>query len=441
MKWTTISVTNSAGTCGLQNCRGLSVLVPLLLILCRPLFGAGVIVRFAPDSPDVGPFPTDALTIADAQQKTGRRMNLPLPDCQAQPSACQDVAAINDLDGFSIAPRIRARFASEIDPDTLSEGLFLVVLNNLTSEEYGLAWTGATIPLNQLIYDPETLSLYAKPDVVLEQHRRYALIVTSAVRDARGDAVGPDPDFVRCVNQRSNSYCDELTWLIEPIRIVAERFGGARRIVAASVFTTMSATTWMEAARDLLPSFPTATRLAGPRSVFNAQEVASIVWRGQNRISPPGFADTDLRADLLEGVGRIGFGSYRSPRFLNQQQLIPAVPTAVALEPPAQTEEIVFNAFIPASSKPASGYPVVIAPHSFGFGFAYYIAGAMATAGYATLTINAVGNGFGPEGRLLITEKNGTITDLPARGRSVDLNRDGAFGNGEGCGGLGSFGA
>src|SRR5262245_54943613 len=122
------------------------------LMLCCPLRGAGVVVRFAPGTPDVGPFPADALTIADAQQKTGRRMNLPLPDCQAQRSACQDVAAINDLDGFSIAPRIQVRFSGAINPDTLREGVFLVVLNNLTGEEYGLAWTGATIPLNQLIY-------------------------------------------------------------------------------------------------------------------------------------------------------------------------------------------------------------------------------------------------------------------------------------------------
>jgi hypothetical protein len=61
------------------------------------------------------------------------------------------------------------------------------------------------------------------------------------------------------------------------------------------------------------------------------------------------------------------------------------------------------------------------------------IAGTMAAKGYATVAINLVGHGYGPEGRLIVTEKNGSITEMSARGRGVDLNGDGLIGGSEGC--------
>jgi hypothetical protein len=48
----------------------------------------GVIVRFDPSTPSVGPFPTDYLTIPDSTQKTGLTIQLPMPDCTKQPSEC-----------------------------------------------------------------------------------------------------------------------------------------------------------------------------------------------------------------------------------------------------------------------------------------------------------------------------------------------------------------
>ena len=83
---------------------------------------ARVKVLFEPASPSVGPFPTDVLTVPDPAQKTGLRINLPMPDCQAEPSTCEEIAAVNQLDGFSIEPRLRVRFSGPINPDTLREG-------------------------------------------------------------------------------------------------------------------------------------------------------------------------------------------------------------------------------------------------------------------------------------------------------------------------------
>ena len=60
------------------------------LLLFSGSLSAAVTVRFAPDQPDVGPFPTDFLTVPDPTQKTGLRVNLPLPDCTARPTDCQE---------------------------------------------------------------------------------------------------------------------------------------------------------------------------------------------------------------------------------------------------------------------------------------------------------------------------------------------------------------
>ena len=133
---------------------------------------------------------------------------------------------------------------------------------------------------------------------------------------------------------------------------------------------------------------------------------------------------------------RIGFEIYRSPEFLNAERLILAPPTGEPVPPPVSTAEISFNVFLPSSPKPPSGYPVVIVAHGSGdtrFGMAFAVAGTMGAAGYATIAINLVGHGYGPQGRLIVTEKDGSITEMSAGGRGVDLNGDGLIAGTEGC--------
>ncbi len=95
----------------------------------RPVFDLG--------SPERSPFPSDAFTVADANQNTGRRVNLPSPpDCVAHASACQDVAMLNQLDGFNMQPRISLPFDGDIDPSSAtSETIFLVRLRRRAYEE------------------------------------------------------------------------------------------------------------------------------------------------------------------------------------------------------------------------------------------------------------------------------------------------------------------
>src|SRR5215510_8208647 len=56
--------------------------------------------------PETGPFPTDVFTVADRTHNTGRRVNLPYPDCTIRVSDCEDLNVVNTLDGFGLQTRL-----------------------------------------------------------------------------------------------------------------------------------------------------------------------------------------------------------------------------------------------------------------------------------------------------------------------------------------------
>ncbi|MCP5112862.1 MAG: hypothetical protein GY953_18710, partial [bacterium] len=244
-----------------------------------PLSGAGTSVLFDPSSPTIGPFPTDVLTVADPTQKTGLRMNLPLPDCQAEPDTCSELGFINELDGFNIDTRIRVRFSGEIDVTTLAGGIFFVFLSGTPGDEYYPDRMLNITPINQVLYDPETHTAYAKPDELLHQHSRYVLVVTSAIRDVEGDPVVVDPAYPTYLGQPATQ-----SWeLGRTVRTVAHLFQ-PHEIVAASRFTTVSATRWLEQARNALENTVASVQMTGQRSVFDLSEVASITCQFETKV-------------------------------------------------------------------------------------------------------------------------------------------------------------
>ena len=68
--------------------------------------------------PETGPFPTDIFTITDHTQNTGRRVNLPYPDCTIRVSDCEDLDLVNTLDGFGLQTRLSIPFDGAIDVNT-----------------------------------------------------------------------------------------------------------------------------------------------------------------------------------------------------------------------------------------------------------------------------------------------------------------------------------
>jgi hypothetical protein len=417
-----------------------AAIIPLFL-LCAPfLVASGVTVRFDPRDPTIGPFPNDFLTVPDASQKSGRRVNLPMPpDCTAAPSDCQDVQLINQLDGFQTVPRIRVSFSGPIDVNTLYNAIFYVPLDNLTQEEPGINQFGQKIPINQVIYDPTTNTVYAKPDGNLDQHRHVALIVTDKIHDMAGDPVEPDGGFAACAGQtndwaRANWYCLRLA---SAISSTASEFA-PYNVVGGSMFTTMNVTTWLEKAHAQLSNVAPSAQPETPKAVFQYSDIASLVLHFQTNVSPAQFVDVPLpiKSALFTGIGSIAFGSFTSPNFLNSDGVIPWMPTGQDVSLPGAVNQIYFHVFLPATPQPATGYPVVIFGHGFGdsqWGGPSTIAPVLAQSGFATIAINAVGHGFGPQSAVIITDTAGNATTLLSGGRSVDLNGDGTYDPYEGC--------
>ena len=377
----------------------------ILLLAVRALSAAGTSVLFDPGSPATGPFPSDFLTVSDPLQKTGLRINMPLPDCASQYTACQEAGLIGQLDGFSLRARVRVRFSGPVNTGTLRDGIFLVALDNLTQDEPGAHKPGDRVAINQVVYDPATNTVYGKPDVVLDQHRRYLLVVTDAVKDTAGSAVTADAAYLACL-AASDSYCTALARAAGGITV------SQGKIVAASVFTTLSATAWLEHARDVLDFVPPMFRLAEPRSTFLLADLASLTVTQQVGVNPPQFQDFSLPLDpvLLTGLDRVVVGSFTSPNFLEDDQSIRPAPSGPGLAVPARTNRLWFNALLPASPKPAAGYPVVIFGHGNGdsrFGGPTAVAPVMTRNGFAVIAINAVGHGFGPESTLTLVDKSG----------------------------------
>src|SRR6266545_4601896 len=153
--------------------------------------------RFDLASVSGAPFPSDLYTIADPRNRTGRRVNMPLPDCSTRPSDCNDLAVVNTMDGFNLMPRISVPFDGDIDPESVSsKSIFIVEL----AQEGEKAIVGNPVGINQVVWDPATLTLHVESDEVLRQTARYAVIVTDGILDTSGRQVKASSEFKRLVD-------------------------------------------------------------------------------------------------------------------------------------------------------------------------------------------------------------------------------------------------
>ena len=409
--------------------------VTFLALIMQPVLGwsAGVIVNFDLSTPSVGPFPTDFLTMPDPSQKTSLRINLPLPDCTAQPNNCAEATALNQLDGFALQPRISVQFSGPIDPTTLQNGIVLVWLDNLTNDEQGLAATGTISAVNQVIYDPTTQTAYAKPNDFFDQHRHYALVITDAVHDIVGDPVQADPNFAACTQTPASDYCTALGNALSNLSTLV----APQNVIAASMFTTMTATSWLEQARDMVANGGPVPIMQNGSSV-TAANIVSVNLHAQVMANPAGFQDfpQTIPSATFIGVDRIVFDTFTSPNFLNSQQYIPNTATGVSLAAALTTNSVVVHTYVPSSKMPANGYPVIIFGHGFGensLESPTIVASNFAQQGFAVMAINVVGHGYGSQSTVQIKNKDGSTVTFSSGGRGVDLDGDGQILDYEGC--------
>ncbi|HYM78156.1 MAG TPA: hypothetical protein VE377_19435 [Candidatus Dormibacteraeota bacterium] len=423
---------------------------------------ASVHVLFGFDTAESGIFPSDIFTVADSTQKTSRRMKLPLPDCTVYVSECNDVRLINDLDGFSLQPRVTVPFDGDIDPNTVnSRSAFFVELGNEDLDSPASVNQSATprvVGINQMVWDPARRVLAAESDELLKQHTRYAFVVLTSVHDELGAPVGKAEGLAGFVHHLGGAQAHAPTLgpyqksLLDAFEVLHRLEISAKSVAGLSVFTTQSATAVLEHIRDQVKAATPAPAdfLLGPngtRTTFALSSIQSIDWEQQIKVSPPAFQPFTPQFPGASNVlllpeqykpgamGRIAYGRFRSSQYIMDEPVMPAVGTRARIPPVQRVETVYVNFFLPAGPPPPKGWPVVI----FGLGGRDYkdempwlYAPAFASHGMATACINVVGEAYGPLSFLKVTLKDGTVVQFPAGGRGKDLNGDGAIDDNEG---------
>jgi hypothetical protein len=425
--------------------------VGTLLIICVCLFAptlaaaSDVHPLFNLQSTTQSPFPSDRFTVPDSRQNTNQRVNLPLPNCATHPSDCLDVALLNQLDGFNTIPRISIPFDGAIDPNSVSsDTVFLVRIGSLSDPN---SFLPQTVGINQVVWDPATLTLYVGSDQHLDQQTSYLLIVTNRVRDSAGDPIEGaeafarfrhDLNFGQTKDPQLKSYREALIRSLDGdvLRSITPALSRSD-IAAASLFTTGSVTATLEKIRDQIKAAPAPgvdfnIGSHGERTVFPLSSVLGILFRRQvSTVGPLSTVPVPTPAlQVFPGsVGSIAFGKFNAMNFETSGAFIPAVPTRTGVPAVQSTQDIFFNLFLPAGPRPASGWPVAIFGHGFGDNknnSPLAVASTLAAHGIASIAINAVGHGFGAGGTLTVVQGSGSVV-LPAGGRGVDQNGNGVI--------------
>ena len=410
-----------------------------VLILVPGLAFAAVEALFDLSSTTTSPFPSDRFTVDDHDQKTGVRVNLPKPDCGARPSDCADIDVINTLDGFNLQPRLSIPFSDLIDPSTVnSQTVFLVRLGHRQGGK------GDPVGINQIVWDPATKTLHAESDELLDQHTRYLLVVTDGVRDTDGHRVkGKDfQDFIH--GEKRGQDFGGLDTYREDLREAIEKAGVREHdIVAASVFSTQSATAVLEKIRRKIKDSTPAPAVMHSTFSLSNLGFTSVQWKrqvGANLALPASFSTTTVPVlaalSVFPGaVGAVAFGSFLSPDWETAQKFIPPIGTRTGVPVVQGTNVLEFNLIIPAGTAPVGGWPVAIFGHGFTDskqGAPFAVASSLAHHGLATIAINVVGHGGGALGQLIITPLVGSPATIPDGGRGIDQDGNGTIDSTEG---------
>ena len=421
-----------------------------LLVIPALALAAGVSVKLDHSSPQTAPFPSDRYTRPDWSQNTGKRVNLPKPDCAVQVSDCADIEVINTLDGFNTQPRITVPFTGAIDPASVtSETVYLVNLGDtLTSAGFG-----QRVGINQVSWDAAAKTLVFESDELLQEHSRYLLVVTTGVRDASGapieaasweefrrdgrghgrDSDGDLDDYRRALNDGEHS--------ARP---------GRHRIAALSLFTTQSISADLHKIhRQIQRSSPAPVNFAignggSARAVFPLASIGGIAWKQQTGAAPA-FTTVAVPVSALGvipgAVGRVAFGTFRSPDYENAARVIPATGTLTGSPTPQGSNQLLVEVFLPNGARPAGGWPVMIFGHGFTdsmYGAPWTVASVLASKGIATAAISVVGHGFGPQGMLTVTPVTGAPVTLTSGGRGFDQDGNGTIDSTEGVSAVGA---
>jgi hypothetical protein len=327
------------------------------------------------------PFPSDRFAVPDEQQLTRLRVNVPLPNCATNPSDCADIALLNQLDGFNLQPRLSIPFDGAIDVSTAnSNTIFLVKLGgrglDVNDNE---AANAQVIGVNQIVWDPASLTLFAESNDHLDEDSNYLLVVTTGVHDAQGNPIAPASAFTQFVPTRGDGDGQDSDRYQKALRHglnagTLQHIGLDRSaIAAASLFTTESATATLRSIRDQVkaaaaPVVDFNLGSNGEKTVFPLNTISGFTWNQQTKtvggLVPNNLTILIQLMQQAKSVGTLAFGKFSGKHWQTADVFIPQVPTRNSV-PSQGTEEIFFNLFVPAGPRPTNGWPEAIFVHGF----------------------------------------------------------------------------
>jgi hypothetical protein len=393
----------------------------------RPLFDLG--------SPERSPFPSDVFTVADARHNTGRRINLPTPhDCVTHASDCEDVALLNQLDGFNMQARISIPFDGDIDPTTVSsKNVFLVKLRDAVS---GRTNDNSIIGINYIVWDPTTREVSFRPADSLEQHTTYALVVTTGVRDTSGSEIG-------AVDGATDIADADYRHAIERAAPIVQRVAAldsARKIAALSVFTTQTFSHIFERMRDAIakapaPSIDFKVGPNGSPAIFDVATLQSLTVNAhtsvQGALNPQPLPNAIKNLHVVpNSVGRLAFGNMRALDFtVRPSGHLPLTPTRTGTIPAPRSMDVAFNLWLPAAAQPRSGWPVVVCGSGSGSNknSCASMASVFASQGFAVISLNNMGHGYGPLTTTTVTRTDGSSMTVSTPGSGYDADGNGTI--------------
>ena len=394
-------------------------------------------------------YPSNLFTVADATHNTGLRLDFQAPDCNIFVTACEALPYVNELDGFNLQPQLMVHFSGPIDVATVnSSNFFLIRLGDALP---GGDHSQKIVGINQISFHPEVNVLSAESDEFLDQHTRYAVIVTREIRDSEGQRVRESKEFKKF---RKDSPAPAFAAYWDSLRAAfraAKKFKiNESHIVAASVFTTQSATAVLEKMRDQIKASTPAPAdfHLGPndtRTVFALNDITAIthVQQVKTNLTDPAAFVVDPSSPFLVpslqlvpgAIQQLAYGKYLSPNYEVPGEYIPAVGTRTGTPVVQGVNEIFFDVYIPSGTRPPNGWPVAIYGHGLGNNKnneAAFLAALLATRGIATIAITAVGHGRGPLSTLTISQSTASPVTFPTGGRGIDQNHDGTIDSFEG---------
>jgi hypothetical protein len=372
-------------------------------------------------------FPTDALTVRDKNQVTGRRIHfrkgLDYPTvagkirrkgCTSKTySICDAFRQLNKLDGFDLQPRVTVPFTGSIKLGSVNDKNFYIATRK------GKFVSG----LRQLTFDPKTHTLAGISDKFLKEGTRYSVRVKNGIRDGKGKRVKACGGKGCTANFTTRTASGKLVRIRKALDAAAP----------PKLTFTQNGTDDVFRAATVAPSL--------------AAELNGIVRNDQVKADPkaPNAFKASAVPNLIAptAAGYFAFGSFLSPRYQfasksgHQDKTtgrtdgeIPPVPTK---RTPKQLGADRLGVVVVTPDPIQFPPPWPAAVYGPGFTRSHYdtfvSADNNASRGILTIATDPAGHAYGPESTTTVTS-NGTPTTFKSYGRGRDLDGDGTIGTG-----------